>query len=110
MGLLGLSIFITEQKKLETGIRKVLGANKANMIYLFSADFVKLILISFAFAAPLSWLYSEQWLSDFAYHSEIGMAPFIIAGTSALAVALLTVGYTIAQAARANPVDLLKDQ
>jgi len=63
-----------------------------------------------AVAAPISWLYSQYWLSDYAYHIEIGITPFAIAGTSALTVALLTVGYSTIRAAGAKPVDLLKHQ
>ena len=110
LGLFGLSAFITEQKTKETGIRKVLGASEASLVYLFSTGFIKLIIISFAFAAPISWLYSQHWLSDYAYHIEIGIIPFVLAGTSAITIALVTIGYSTIHAAVSNPVDLLKHQ
>ena len=110
LGLFGLSAFIVGQKTMETGIRKVLGASETSLVYLFSTGFVKLIIISFLIAAPISFLYSRYWLSDYAYHITIGITPLAIAGTLALAIALLTVCYNTIRAARANPVDLLKHQ
>lgn len=108
LGLFGLSAFITEQRTKETGIRKVLGASDLSLLYLFSREFTKLVLISFAIASPIAWIYSKQWLSDYAYHVEIGLLPFFIAGASTLIIALLTVGYNTMRAANANPVDSLK--
>ena len=110
LGLFGLSAFIIEQKRMETGIRKVLGASQPSLIYLFTIDFVKLVFYSFLVAAPLSWIYTNQWLSGFAFHSDIGFAPFLIAGTASIVIALVTVGYHTVKAGRLNPVDLLRDE
>ncbi len=52
MGLFGLSSFITEQFSKSIGIRKLLGASVKSIVYLLSADFLKLIIISFFVAAP----------------------------------------------------------
>ena len=41
------------QRTKEVGIRKVLGACAANIVYLFSKEFTVLIIIAFAVAAPL---------------------------------------------------------
>jgi ABC-type antimicrobial peptide transport system permease subunit len=110
LGLFGLSAFIIEQKRMETGIRKVLGANQISLIYLFTVDFIKLVFYSFLVAAPVSWIYTNHWLSGFAFHTDIGSAPFVIAGIASLAIALITVGYNTIRAGGVNPVELLKDE
>ncbi|MEQ9167331.1 MAG: ABC transporter permease [Fulvivirga sp.] len=109
LGLFGLSAFVAEQKAKETGIRKVLGASEVSLLFLFSKGFTSLVVIAFIIAAPLAFLYGKYWLSNYAYHIEISVAPFAIAGCSAVAIALLTVGYSTLKAASTKPVDVLKD-
>ena len=108
LGLFGLSAFITEQRKKETGIRKVLGASEFSLLRLFSARFMKLVLLAFVIATPVAWFYSSSWLADYAYQIELNMIPFLIAGVLALLIALLTVSYSTLRAANSNPVDTLK--
>lgn len=109
LGLFGLSVFVMQRKAKETGIRKVLGANVFQLVILFSTGFIKLILIALAVAIPLAWYYSNTWLSDYAYHMELGLLPFLMAGISAVAIALLTIIYNTVRAAVRNPVNILKE-
>ncbi|UII25056.1 ABC transporter permease [Fulvivirga maritima] len=108
IGLFGLSSYLTEQRTKETGIRKVLGASELSLIKLFSSDFLKLVGIAFIIAIPIAWYYSTQWLADFAYHIDLGIAPFAIAGVSAITIALITVSYITIKVAMRNPVKSLK--
>lgn len=110
LGLLGLVAFATAQRTKEIGIRKVLGASVAQVTYLLSQDFLRLVLIALAVAAPLSYWAAEQWLSNFAYRTEIGAGIFILAGAGALLIAGLTVSVQAVRAARANPVEALRDE
>ena len=55
LGLFGLALFASEQRKKEIGLRKVNGSGIGQMIWLLSADFTKLILISFVIACPVSY-------------------------------------------------------
>src|SRR5260221_7385765 len=75
LGLYGLVSFMAVQRKKEVGIRKVLGASIAQIIYLFSKEFTVLILIAFAIAAPVAWYMMNSWLAHFVY--RISMSPYI---------------------------------
>lgn len=109
LGLFGLSAFVAEQKSRETGIRKVLGASEISLLVLFSKGFTSLVVVSFIIAAPLAFFYGNHWLSNYAYHVEIGATPFLIAGVAAITIALLTVCYSTLKAALTKPVDVLKE-
>ena len=50
----------------------------------------------------------HQWLADFAYATEIGIWPFVIAGIFVLGIALLTVSYHVFKTATNNPVEALQ--
>jgi predicted permease len=110
LGLLGLVSFTTHQRVKEIGIRKVLGATVAQLIALFSQEFVKLVLISFFIAAPLAWYFAQEWLAGFAYRTDLGVFTFLLTILSALGLALLTVGLRSWKAALANPADSLRNE
>jgi ABC-type antimicrobial peptide transport system permease subunit len=108
LGLLGLVLFAAEQRIREIGIRKVLGASLAQIVTLFSKDFLQLIGIAFVIAAPLAWYFLHQWLQDFAYKIAISWWIFVLAGGIAVVIALLTMSYQAVKAAMANPVKSLR--
>jgi ABC-type antimicrobial peptide transport system permease subunit len=108
LGLFGLAAYMAENRIKEIGVRKVLGASITNITTLLSIDFLKLVLLAFCIAVPLSWYAMDRWLSDFDYRVDISWWTFILAGISALSIALLTVSYQAIKAALANPVKSLR--
>ncbi len=110
LGLFGLAAFTAEQRTKEIGIRKVLGASVAGIIFILSKDFGRLIIVAFVLATPLAWYVMDDWLTSFAYRTNLSPVIFIIAGLTALMVSWLTMSYQSIKAARANPVDSLKDE
>lgn len=110
LGLFGLTAYMTEQRTKETGIRKVFGASIFSLTTMFSKDFLKLVLFAFAAGVPVAYYLIRQWLAGFAFKIDMGMGPFILAGLSAVLIALLTVSYNTIKAAMANPVDSLKQE
>ncbi|HVU57595.1 MAG TPA: ABC transporter permease [Puia sp.] len=110
MGLLGLTMFIAEQRRKEIGVRKVLGAGVVSLIRLLSFDILLLIGIAFAVAIPVSIWALHQWLESFAYHTELSWWVFAAAGMSALLISLGTVGFHTIRAALTNPISALKTE
>jgi ABC-type antimicrobial peptide transport system permease subunit len=110
LGLYGLVSFVAVRRKKEVGIRKVLGASIAQIIYLFSREFTVLILIAFAIAAPVAWYMMSNWLSHFVYRIPLSPVLFILAVIISVLIAWLTVGYKSFQAALINPAKSLKSE
>ncbi len=110
LGLFGLVTYAAEQRTKEIGIRKVLGANVANIVTMISKDFLKLVLIASMIAFPVARWTMNKWLQDFAYRISIGWWVFAIAGASAIVIALITVSFQAIKAAIANPVKSLKTE
>jgi len=108
LGLFGLASFMANQKTKEIGVRKVLGASVQSIMVLFSKEFVFLIFVGFALAAPMAWYFVSQWLGQFAYKVDIGPLIFVAGLVVTFLIAVLTVGYRSFRAATANPVDSLK--
>jgi putative ABC transport system permease protein len=110
LGLLGLSSYSTMQRTKEIGIRKVLGANVAGIVNLLSIDFIKLMLIALVIAAPIAWFGMNKWLQEFAYRIGISWWVFLMAGITAIFIALVTISFQAIKAAIANPVKSLRTE
>ena len=110
LGLFGLAIFATEQRRKEIGIRKVLGATTVSLTALVSKDFLILVFIALLFAIPLAYWAMDGWLQDFAYRIDLNWWFFASAGGLAVVVAFLTVATQSVKAALANPVESLHSE
>ncbi len=110
LGLYGLASFMAVQRIKEVGIRKVLGASSANIVYLFSKEFIILITIAFAIATPIAWYYMHNWLQDYAYRINISWWLFAAGGLVAIIIALATISFQAIKAAMANPVKSLRTE
>jgi putative ABC transport system permease protein len=110
LGLFGLSAFTVAQRTREIGIRKVMGASLAGILGLLSRYFLKRVLLGILIAIPVAWYAMHQWLSGFAFRIAIRPHTFLLAGGIALLVVACTVGYQSLKAARANPVQALRNE
>lgn len=110
LGLFGLASFTAEQRTKEIGIRKVLGASITGIITLLSKEFMKLVIVAFVIAAPLSYYFMDQWLTDFEYRTSLKPLTFIVSGVLALVIAWLTMSSQSYMAAKADPAKSLKDE
>ena len=108
LGLLGLVIGSTEQRRKEIGIRKVNGANIGEILYMLNRDFIKWVAIAFVLACPVAWYLMNKWLENFAYKTGLSWWIFALAGLLALGIALLTVSWQSWRAAKRNPVEALQ--
>ncbi len=108
LGLIGLAAYSAEQRRKEIGVRKTLGASIPNIVGLLSSDFLKPVGIAFLIGSPIAYLAMGGWLERFAYRVEVGWWIFVAVGTSAVVIALLSVGYQSLRAALADPVKSLR--
>jgi putative ABC transport system permease protein len=77
---------------------------------MMSTEFVKLVLLAFIIAAPLSWYAMNKWLEGFEYKTTLNIFIFIVAGVGALAIALFTISYESLRAANTNPARTLRSE
>lgn len=110
MGLFGLASFNSAAKRKEIGIRKVIGANLGDIMYLVSFDFIKLVALSMIIAFPIAYYFMDQWLQEFSYSVDISVLTFVISAAITTVITLLTVGYHAINAALSNPSFSLKEE
>jgi putative ABC transport system permease protein len=110
LGIYGLVSFMAVQRTKEVGIRKILGASVAHIVYLFSKEFVVLILVAFLIAAPVGYYLMNSWLQAFQFRISLGAGLFLLTVGLAVLIALLTVSFQSVKAALANPVKSLRNE
>ncbi|MDH3891354.1 MAG: ABC transporter permease [candidate division Zixibacteria bacterium] len=110
LGLFGLASYMVERRTKEIGIRKLLGAGVTGIVRMLSTESTWLIIAANALAWPAAYYAADLWLARFAYTIEINLITFFTAGFFVLAIALVIIaGHTI-RAARANPVNALRNE
>lgn len=108
IGISALSLFISQQRTKEIGIRKVNGAKVSEILTMLNKDFVKWVAIAFGIATPIAYYAMSKWLENFAYKTELSWWIFVLAGVLTLSIALLTVSLQTWRAATKNPVEALR--
>jgi len=110
LGLYGLSTYMAERRFKEIGVRKVMGASVNEIMAMMSNEFIRLVLIAFVIAVPVSLYGIHQWLDNFAYKTPVSISIFVIAGVCSLLIAVVTVSFQSFKAASVNPVNSLRTE
>ncbi|MCE7995719.1 MAG: FtsX-like permease family protein [Roseivirga sp.] len=110
LGLIGLTTFSAQQRLKEFGVRKVLGARVIQLMTLLSKEFVWLLVISFVLAAPITYYFMSDWLTEFVYRIDIGVAVYLLAVLATLMICMLTVGLQSYKVSRFNPAEVLRSE
>jgi len=108
LGLLGLTAFTTEQRTKEIGIRKAMGSSAIQVVKLISRETIILVGIASILAWPVSYYFMRNWLNDFAYRLDLGIAPFLLSFVFALIISLITISFQTVVASLKNPADALR--
>ncbi len=110
LGLAGLASFTIEKRFREIGVRKVLGASVQQLLMLISKEFLKLVVIAFVIAAPITYWLMSNWLENYKYRININLWLFVIVGSAMFALTLIVVSLNTLKAAVANPVKSLRTE
>jgi putative ABC transport system permease protein len=110
LGLLGMVIYLTEIRTKEIGLRKVLGAEVKQLIFLLARGFAFMLLISIALALPLAWFLNDMWLSLFANRVSIGLEFFLFGICLIIMLGLIIIIPQTLKIARLNPTDVLRNE
>ncbi|MBC7920446.1 MAG: ABC transporter permease, partial [Ferruginibacter sp.] len=110
IGIFALSYLQVQQRTKEIGIRKVLGASTADLLYLFTKKILVSVLIAFLIATPLAACLVNTWSQNFVYRKEISSWVFAFSGCLMLLLALAASGSSVFRAANRNPAKALRNE
>lgn len=109
-GLFGMTLYVTEQRTKEIGIRKVNGSTTGQIMWIFIRQFIYWIILAFFIATPLTWYLMGRWLETFTYRVDMTIGICILAGLIVTIITLLTVNWHSYKAASGNPVNALRSE
>jgi putative ABC transport system permease protein len=103
LGLFGLTLYNSQKRIREIGIRKVMGASETSIVAVISRSVSYAVGISILIAMPVAYFMMRDWLRDFPYN--VGFQPLLFLSSALLAIliAMVTVTVTSLRAARTNP-------
>lgn len=110
LGIFGLTSFLMLQKTKEISMRRVVGSSISGIIILFSRDFIRITIIAFIVAVPVSYYWLTEWLNSFEVKMEISVWNFIIPFIITLSLTLLTIGFIVNKTAAISPADNLRSE
>ncbi|HNC50485.1 MAG TPA: FtsX-like permease family protein, partial [bacterium] len=108
LGLYSMVAYYNEQRTKEIGIRKVLGATIADVLYLMAREYVGMVFLANILAFPLTYFMMNRWLDDFAYRITVPWEIIGITGVLTLGLTLIMVAIQSWRTASSNPVHALK--
>jgi putative ABC transport system permease protein len=108
LGLLGVIMFLTEQKTKEIGVRKCLGERVSSIILTLLKPFVFSGLIASVFAVPATWFLMNRWLQNYTNRIDLNVWIFVLSIVIAILIAVSTVSWQSWRAATRNPVESLR--
>ena len=109
-GIYSVSQRETRRRRKEIAIRKTAGAESKEIMSMFLRDYLTLTLVSALIALPLSWLFMEQWLRNFAYRIGISWWMFAVVFLVVAAIVILTIITQVIRAANQNPAEVVKSE
>jgi putative ABC transport system permease protein len=110
MGILGIASYSVEIRTKELGIRKVLGANKATLVWTISKNFGVLILIAGIFGVPAGLFCGNLLRNRMGSNVDLGFTNLLTGFGLVAIVGLITVLSQTIRAGQINPVKVLKTE
>lgn len=110
IGVLGLTMFESEYRKKEIGLRKIMGSSITEILYMFNKRYILILLSCFVVAAPFGWWIGVNWLEGFSEKTQIGLFVFVLSFLAVLVITVFTVTLQSWKNATENPVNSIKNE
>lgn len=110
IGVFGLTLFESEYRRKEIGIRKILGSSTGKILYMFTKRYLVMLVICFLLAAPFGWWIGHDWLESFSDKTPIRAWIFVISFLLVSLITILTVTFECWKNANENPVRSIKTE
>lgn len=110
VGVFGLVVFESQYRKKEIGVRKINGATTTQILVMFNKTYIRIVLVCFVIATPVSYYLVHSWLENFVYRTPIHWWVFLCALAIVMVITVITVTFQNWRAANENPVHSIKNE
>ena len=109
-GVFGLTMFESEYRRKEIGIRKIMGSSTTQILYMFNQRYILILTGCFIVAAPFGWWIGQHWLQGFAEKTPVSPWIFILSFLLVTLITMLTITVQSWKNARENPANSIKTE
>lgn len=110
MGLISMTYFGFIRRLKEMSIRKVLGAEFKVIFGLLAKSGNLSFAIAVGLGMPLTYYLLNAWLSNYANRISLGLLDFALPALLLYAITCLCMFLVVVRSAKANPVDVLRNE
>jgi putative ABC transport system permease protein len=110
IGVFGMTMFESEYRRKEIGIRKVFGSSTKEILVMFNRRYLYILLGCFVVAAPIGYMVGVHWLGGFAIRTAVSPWLFLVSFLLIALITMLTVTYQSWKNANENPVKSIKTE
>ena len=110
IGVFGMTMFESEYRRKEIGVRKVFGSSTKEILMMFNRRYLYILLACFVIAAPIGYMVGVHWLEGFAVRTTISPLLFLVSFLLIALITILTVTYQSWKNATENPVNSIKNE
>ena len=110
IGVFGMTMFESEYRRKEIGIRKVFGSSTKEILTMFNKRYLYILLACFAVAAPVGYMLGVHWLEGFAVRTSVSPLLFLVSFLLISLITMFTVTYQSWKNANENPVNSIKNE
>ncbi|MCQ2228702.1 MAG: FtsX-like permease family protein [Bacteroidales bacterium] len=108
IGVFCLTLFETEYRRKEIGVRKVMGATMGEVVNMFVKKYLLLLIVSYVIATPVAYVMSVRWLEGFSEHVALGWQPFALSFVLVSGLTVVIVTLKTMMASMENPTESIK--
>lgn len=109
-GVFGLTMFESEYRKKEIGIRKIMGSSTTQILYMFNRRYILILAGCFIVAAPFGWWIGQHWLQGFAEKTPVTPWIFILSFLLVTLITVITITVQSWKNANENPANSIKTE
>lgn len=109
-GVFGLTMFESEYRKKEIGIRKIMGSSTIQILYMFNRRYILILAGCFIVAAPFGWWIGQHWLQGFAEKTPVTPWIFILSFLLVTLITMITITIQSWKNANENPANSIKTE
>ena len=110
IGVFGLTMFESEYRRKEIGIRKIFGSTTGEILRMFNRRYLYILIGCFVVAAPFGWWIGQHWLEGFAERTPIRAWIFLASFLLVTAITMITVTVQSWKNANENPANSIKTE
>ena len=110
LGLFGLSLYDIRRRYREIGLRKIHGAEGADIYRLLMRKYCYILVAAFAVGSAIAYVAVSRYLEQFARHVPLSPWIFIAGGVVVAVIAGLTLWLQIRRAVRINPSEVIRQE